>query len=62
MTPTFNRPMEERTAFVRSPFGLPSGGPQPASSTMMASNATSSLDQFNPFKNLNNSFGFPYRS
>lgn len=30
MAPTFDRPMAERTAFVREPFGLPSGGPQPA--------------------------------
>lgn len=30
MAPAFDRPMAERTAFVREPFGIPSGGPQPA--------------------------------
>jgi hypothetical protein len=29
MMPNFNRPMAERTEFVRSPFNIPSGGPQP---------------------------------
>ncbi len=29
MAPNFRSPMSERTAFVRSPFNIPSGGPQP---------------------------------
>jgi hypothetical protein len=36
-TPSFGEtPMSNRTAFVRAPFGIPSGGPQPAQMQTMA--------------------------